>query len=261
MLDFHNHLMPGVDDGAANIEESREGLSAMMSQGIAEIITTPHLRGSSTRKPADLRRALEVFDESWSTLLKLKDEEFNSLRLERGVELMLDVPNPDLSDPRVRLAGSSFALVEFPFMSVPPNSSAAIRNMTQNGWRPIIAHPERYNGMGSSMELVEEWRMAGAGIQVNAGSLAGQYGATARAIAWALLEHGLADYLSSDYHSRGRCSIEAAGNLMKDSGSAEQYELLMSVNPRRILDDALPFTVPALKARQPPLWKRLTGWR
>ncbi|MEO5902695.1 MAG: CpsB/CapC family capsule biosynthesis tyrosine phosphatase [Gemmatimonadaceae bacterium] len=261
MLDFHNHLMPGVDDGAANIEESREGLSALTSQGVTEIITTPHLRGSFTRKPADLARALEVFDESWTTLLKLRDEEFNSLRLERGVELMLDVPNPDLSDSRVRLAGSSFALVEFPFMGLPPNSSAAIRDMTQKGWRPIIAHPERYNGMGLRMELVEEWRVSGAGIQVNAGSLAGQYGATARSIGWALIEHGLADYLCSDYHSRGRCSIEAAGKLMENSGGAEHYYLLTSVNPRRILDDALPLTVPALKVKHPPLWKRLTAWR
>ncbi len=261
MLDFHNHLMPAVDDGAANIEESREGLSAMMGQGITEIITTPHLRGSFTRKPADLARALKVFDESWATLLKLRDEEFNPLRLERGVELMLDVPNPDLSDPRLRLAGSSFALVEFPFMSVPPNSSAAIRDMTRNGWRPIIAHPERYNGMGSRMDLVEEWRAYGSGIQVNAGSLAGQYGATARAIGWALIEHGLADYLGSDYHSRGRCSVGAAGKLMKGSGGAEQYELLTSVNPKRILDDALPLMVPALKAKQPSLWKRLIVWR
>jgi protein-tyrosine phosphatase len=261
MLDFHNHLMPGVDDGAANIEESREGLSVLMSHGVTEIITTPHLRGSFTRKPADLTTALDLFDDSWATLLELKEREFSSLRLERGVELMLDVPNPDLSDPRVRLAGSSFALVEFPFMSLPPNSSAAIREMMHDGWRPIIAHPERYNGMASRMELVEDWRMSGAGIQVNAGSLAGQYGATARAIGWTLIEHGLADYLCSDYHSRGRCSIEAAGKLMKESGGAEQYELLTSVNPKRILDDALPVMVPPLKAKQPPLWKRLIVWR
>ncbi|HEX2723081.1 MAG TPA: CpsB/CapC family capsule biosynthesis tyrosine phosphatase [Gemmatimonadaceae bacterium] len=261
MLDFHNHLMPGVDDGAEDIHESREGLTVLRNQGVDTVITTPHLRGSLTLQRAELSRAFNAMDASWAELAQLGTADFSSIRLERGVELMLDVPRPDLSDERLRLAGTSFVLVEFPFMSLPPNSTMAIREMSQNGWTPIIAHPERYASMASNLELIEDWRIVGAAIQVNAGSLGGHYGPSPRRIAWELIESGLADYLCSDYHSRGRCPVAEAARLLKAAGGSEQHELLTSINPSRILADEQPLAVPPLETRQGSFWKKLIPWQ
>jgi len=133
MLDFHNHLMPAVDDGAVDIDESRAGLQTLQAHGVTGIITTPHLRASLTLRPRDLAGFLGVLDGAWSSRTSLAAAEFPDLHLERGVELMLDVPNPNLDDARLRLAGTSYVLAEFPSMTVPPHSTLAIRNLRQSG--------------------------------------------------------------------------------------------------------------------------------
>ena len=71
MLDFHNHLMPGVDDGARDIDESRSGLATMAEQGITTIVTTPHIRGSMTHRPRDLDRYLGELDAAFESLSTL----------------------------------------------------------------------------------------------------------------------------------------------------------------------------------------------
>ena len=90
--------MPGVDDGAANIAESRAGLLAMAEQGITTIITTPHIRASQTHRSEELYRYLTKLDAAFASLRELATQEFPMLRVERGVEMMLDVPSPMLID-------------------------------------------------------------------------------------------------------------------------------------------------------------------
>jgi protein-tyrosine phosphatase len=70
---------------------------------------------------------------------------------------------------------------------------------------PILAHPERHVNIEQQLGLVEHWRDAGAFMQINAGSIVGNYGSRAKKIAWTILEAGHADYMCSDYHSRGKC--------------------------------------------------------
>ncbi len=261
MLDFHNHLMPAVDDGAGDISESRAGLETLRNQGIREVITTPHLRGSLTLRPRDLAGFLGILDEAWESLVTLAAEEFPDLRVERGVELMLDVPNPKLDDPRLRLAGTSYVLVEFPAFTVPPHSTLAIRDLRQNGWTPIIAHPERYSNMPGSYDLVADWRDAGALIQVNSGSILGYYGPAAKRLAWTILEAGYVDYLSSDYHSRGKCAVAECAVLMKSKGGVALHRSLTDTNPRRLLRDEGPLPVPSFETGVSPFWRRVLPWR
>jgi protein-tyrosine phosphatase len=257
MLDFHSHLIPGVDDGAADIDESRSGIATMVEQGVRTIVTTPHIRGSLTVRPGDLDRYLGDLDKAFDALVKLGEQEFPDVRLERGVEIMLDIPGPVLDDERLRLAGSRYALFEFPYMNIPPNSTLAIREVTSKGVVPVIAHPERYSNMSSYLELVESWKDAGACIQVNSGSLVGQYGATAKRISWHILENGWADFLSSDFHSRGRCSISAAASALLERGGAAQLRALTVTNPEHMLrsEDLVP--VEPLEEVQLGFWKKV----
>jgi protein-tyrosine phosphatase len=261
MLDFHNHLMPGVDDGAADLDESRQGLATLQSQGVREIITTPHFQASYVGRPRDLAHYLDAIDAAWEKLTALSIAEFPNLRVERGVEVALDIPHPRIEDPRLRLAGTSFVLVEFPFMSIPPNSTLAIRELVSSGVNPIIAHPERYSGIGTNLDLVESWRGAGARIQVNSGSLLGYYGSNPKRLAWWILEHGFADYLASDYHSRGKCAVAECATLLTERGGEAVHRTLTTTNPRRLLLDQAPLPVPALEVVETPLWKRVLPWR
>lgn len=184
MIDFHNHLIPAVDDGAADLADSRSGLATMVDQGATTIIATPHFRGSVAARARDRNAYLGVVDKAWDQLLELASRDFPKLRLGRGAEVMLDVPSPDLSDSRLRLNGTSFVLCEFPFMRIPPHSIRAIGALAENGVRPIIAHPERYSNMAGNFQLLDDWKSAGAFFQINCGSITGQYGAAAKRIAW-----------------------------------------------------------------------------
>jgi protein-tyrosine phosphatase len=257
MIDFHNHLIPAVDDGAADLSESRAGMAAMVEQGATTIIATPHFLGSMAARARDRNAYLAVVDKAWDQLSDLAKNEFPKVRLERGAEVMLDVPSPDLSDSRLRLAGTSFVLCEFPFMRIPPHSIRAIATLVENGVKPIVAHPERYSNMMGNFALLDDWKAAGAFLQINCGSLTGQYGAAAKRIGWDLVRRGVADYLSSDYHARGKCQIADCAAALTDADGRNQLRALSVTNPQRMLRGETPLPVEPLGTRRPQLWRRL----
>lgn len=254
MIDFHNHLMPGVDDGAENLDESRAALTVMREQGFQTIITTPHIRASLLARPAELAEYLERVDRAWHELTELASAEFPTMRVERGFEVMLDVPRPNFSDPLFRLAGTRFVLVEFPFLAIPLNSAQALLDITLAGYVPIVAHPERYANVAQDLATVAAWRQVGGMLQVNAGSLVGQYGQQATEIAWTLLKRGWADYLCSDYHAHGKCATDAAREAILDATGEAQCELLTETNAARLLRGVTPESVSPLPAR------KVSGW-
>jgi protein-tyrosine phosphatase len=256
--DFHSHLVPGVDDGARTLDDALEGVERMVAAGIRKIITTPHLDGSLTLDPQAFAERMAQMDGAWETIVRAVDERFPEVDFRRGHELMLDVPDPDLGDPRIRLGGSSFVLVEWPRLQLPPGTTDVIRRLRHSGVRPVIAHPERYVGFDRGLDLVREWRRAGAFLQMNYGSLVGRYGPEARELSFRLLRRGWADYLSTDFHGRPHLKLlrrEAVAKLA-ELGADEQVTLLTVTNPQRIFRDEEPLPVPALLT-QPNLWSRL----
>jgi protein-tyrosine phosphatase len=256
MIDLHNHLIPGVDDGASTLDESRAALRAFASQGIDTIVVTPHFNGSLTLKPTAAEARLAELDAGWAKLSAMAAAEFPNLTLGRGVEMLADTPTPDLSDGRLRLAGSDFALIEFPGMSIPPKSTEFVSRLVAGGWRVVIAHPERYYGMERGIERAGEWRRAGALLQINAGSIVGKYGPAPRIAAFELLARGWADYMGSDYHARGTLHTRAACELLKETNAEEQVVLLTELNPRRLLAGEAPWPVRPV-IRKPGFFERI----
>ncbi len=264
---FHNHLIPGVDDGARDADFSAGALAAYRREGVHQVITTPHFMGSLTHQPDALAARLSEFDAGWETLRDLAATDaatFGSpIRLERGAEVMLDVPDPKLDDPRIRLAGTNYVLVEYPALQLPPvNAAMALGIIRREGWIPVLAHPERYRNLDSLAPL-GEFIAAGALLQVNAGSLFGDYGSKAQARAQEILSHGLASFVCSDYHARGEPGIARFAAALAQAGFGEQAELLLAVNPGRILTGEPIMKVPAMvappKAEPDPWWKRMLG--
>jgi protein-tyrosine phosphatase len=258
LIDFHSHLVPGADDGAADRDEARAALAALATQGVHTAIVTPHLRGSVTERPDALRARMDEMDALWEELRALAAAEFPALRLERGAEVMLDSAAPLFADPRTRLAATPFVLVEFPRMMVPAHAEQILAHVLGSGWTPVVAHPERYGNLHAELRDAEAWRRMGAHLQVNAGSLLGRYGADAQGRAWRLVRLGWADYLSSDYHARGRLALAGARDALASRGGHEQAALLLETNAARLLAGEPPLPVPPL-APPAPLWKRLLG--
>jgi protein-tyrosine phosphatase len=252
-VDLHNHLMPGVDDGAQSEAEAIEALVRFKEQGVTKVVATPHLEGSLTVTDR-LAQRLDSFDTAFE-MLKTCAERVGGVRVERGVELLLDLPEPNLDDPRVRLGGGQFFLMEFPFMAVPPHSTRVIRALCSTSYVPIIAHPERYRGIRGQLDIAAQWKESGALLQVNSGSVLGKYGNEVREAALELLARGLADYICSDYHARGEPSVRECRDLI-ESQAAEQAFLLMQTNPERMLQGQRPIPVGPVNFKR-GLWGRM----
>ncbi len=249
LTDLHSHLVPGVDDGATTLEEALEGVGRMVALGIRTIVTTPHLDGSLTSDPEALAVRLSEVDHAFEALRSAAARLHPELVLRRGHEVRLDRPDPDLSDPRLRLGGSDTVLIEWPGFLIPPETPSVLRNLASQGVRPLIAHPERYRGYDPAFTLVRRWKEAGALLQVNFGSLAGRYGHVPRVEAFRLLELGLVDCLSSDFHGRPhlRLYVEEARAMFDELNGAVSWDILTGENPRRIAIGEDPMAVPPLE--------------
>jgi protein-tyrosine phosphatase len=258
--DLHSHLVPGVDDGSRTLEEGRTGLIKLLRSGVRRVVTTPHFDASLTRELALMEERLAEIDRGWESLKAMSSSEFPDLELRRGQEVMLDIPDPDLSDPRLFLAETPYVLVEWPGLRVPPSTVPVLARFREAGIKPIIAHPERYRGLDKDMYLPGEWKAEGALLQVNYGSLLGRYGDLPRKRALTLLARGWADLLASDFHGRAHLSpnlLEAKAVLFEAGGGA-QFGLLAGMNPTRILRGEDPVRVPPLPIR-PGVLQRLRG--
>ena len=256
LVDIHNHLIPGVDDGARRPEEALAALKAMRDQGVHRLIATPHLDAGITVRPEAFADRMAAIDSGWATLQEVA-QQVPEVEIARGHEIMLDVPGVTLEDPRVRLAAGTCVLVEFPRLQVPPASAGALYRIRGEGYLPIVAHPERYVNVDvERLDMVDEWRRMGARIIVNAGSLLGGFGAGARATTVAMLQQGWVDMVGSDYHARpGRpLLLEKAYEQLAEWGGEEQARLLLSVNPGLVMDGEEPLAVTPLEQ---PRWRRL----
>jgi len=259
LVDIHSHLVPNVDDGARDVRAVIAGVARMKALGIRRIVTTPHLQGSLTHEPSKLKTRLGAVTEAFDEAAGALSERHPDVEYLRGHEVLVDVPEPDLSDPRVRMAGTSFVLLEWPRLSIPPGTDRVLRRIRDQGYRPIVAHPERYAGIADRDDVARLWKDSGAYLQVNYGSLSGRYGKHAREYAFWLLEEGLADYMASDFHGHASLSIyrAEAAELLEQREAFAALDLLGRTNPARLLDDVEPLPVPALPDE--PLLGRIKG--
>ena len=124
--DIHSHLVPGVDDGARALEDTLASVERMVRLGIRKILTTPHLNGSVTRNEEAIEARLSEVDEAFDRAALAVRADFPEVDFKRGHEVMLDIPDVDFSDARVRLAGTSFVLIEWPRLHVPPGTSKVL---------------------------------------------------------------------------------------------------------------------------------------
>lgn len=258
LADIHNHLVPDVDDGARDLDDVLASVERMTREGIRKIITTPHLEGSLTLESARLAERLDEVDAAFDTAVRAVGQSFPEVEFRRGHEVMLDVPDVDFSDPRTRLAGTRFILVEWPRLHLPPGTQPVLRRIREEGFLPIVAHPERY--IGVDLNVARGWREAGAYLQVNYGSFDGRYGAEARTFALRLLRRGWADYLASDYHARPERKLykAEAWERIESLDGGEALAHLCVTNPGRIFRDEEPLPVPMLPVER-GFWAKVKG--
>lgn len=254
-VDFHCHVLPAIDDGARDPEQSRAAMRAFGAAGAAAVVATPHFDASLVDQPERFDGRMARIDDAFAALQAWSRVHVPALALHRGVELKLDVPEPCADDARLRLAGGPFVLVEFPGLTVPVQSVRPLSHLRAMGYWPILAHPERYGGFDSGLRHARAWKDAGALLQVNAGSILGAYGPEAQRNADALLVEGLADYVCSDYHGRREiATAELLANVSPDEYGLQ--DVLVRVNPQRMLEGEGPLPVAPVQRRR--WWQQVT---
>lgn len=257
MIDFHCHILPGLDDGARSFDESLEMASIAQSDGIKEIVCTPHIKkGYATP-------TLKAIAEAVQELQSLLQSKRIDIRLYSAAEVALERNLADLVDcGEIPTIGGAerFILLELPWERIPRYTSTVISELISSGVTPIIAHLERYYQVIVDPALAWEFVEAGALVQVNSGSITGMFGYDAQVTARILVSHGLVHVIGSDAHSSGRRSpkMSAARDLVKDMVGEEQADKMFRLNASEILAGRLPKKEAprAYKDSKPGSWRR-----
>jgi protein-tyrosine phosphatase len=192
-VDMHSHVLPGIDDGAQTPEESIVLIKSMIELGIKKIIATPHVMIDYYRNtPETINNALSILKEA---LVK----EGIDIVVEAAAEHYFDETFDErVEQDNLMTMGDKQVLFELSFISKPPNLIEVVQKLIKKGYRPILAHPERYPYMTvDELRMIRSW---GCRLQLNTISLVGYYGSETRKIAEALVDHELIDFISSDMH-------------------------------------------------------------
>lgn len=193
MVDMHSHILPGIDDGAQTPEESIVLIRKMMELGIKKIIATPHIMIDYYRNDHEsIGNALAILKaELVKQQIDIEIEAAAEHYFDEGFEQRID-------DGKLLIMGNKYVLFEFSFLAQPPNSISVIKKMLDLGYKPILAHPERYNYM--DIDQLRQLRMMGCNLQLNTISLTGYYGKTTKKLAEDMIDNQLVDFISSDMH-------------------------------------------------------------
>lgn len=207
MVDMHSHVLPGIDDGAQTPEESIVLIKKMMELGIKKIVATPHVMIDYYRNDNEsISNALAILKE------ELKNQDID-IEVSAAAEHYFDESFEKRIDDRlVFTMGDNYVLFEISFISQPPNLIQIIQKMLDMGYKPILAHPERYNYM--DVEQLKQIRMMGCNLQLNTISLTGYYGKPTKTLAEELVDNQMIDFISSDmHHPRHAQALEDALKL------------------------------------------------
>jgi protein-tyrosine phosphatase len=233
VIDLHNHILPALDDGAADIAESMEIARQFVAEGVSAIAATPHLNPTA-QMPVDRR----MVEQRLALVCGALDREGIPLEVVRGNEVYL-VPEvmPLLKRGRVCSLGESSAiLVELPFEVRPLYLDDLVFQIQLAGHNLILAHPERYRFVQRDPLSLRPLVDRDVALQVTAPALLGEYGGTARQTAETLLQEGLVALGASDRHHPGP---ERSLKLMYDRIATLTDEgladLILRENPRRVL--------------------------
>ncbi|MFT7589011.1 MAG: protein-tyrosine phosphatase [Limisphaerales bacterium] len=196
-VDMHSHILPGIDDGARDINESLEMIESLINQGFKKLIATPHVMGDFYRNtPKTIGNALEQVRQA------VKKEGLN-IEIQAAAEYYIDDSFWSVieSGKALTLPGN-YLLFELSFMNKPVNLEDTVWRIQSAGYTPVLAHPERYPYMYEDGNIDQYKKLVDRGVllQVNLRSFAGGHSEISQKIARALVDEGLVDLLGTDMH-------------------------------------------------------------
>jgi protein-tyrosine phosphatase len=242
MIDLHNHILPGVDDGAADVSVAIAMAKMAVEEGTTDLACTPHiLPGLYHNRGNSIQRAVEE-------LRQVLVREDIPLNLVTGADVHL-VPDlvAGLREGRLlTLAGSRYVLIEPPRHVYPGRLVDALFGLTVAGYVPILTHPERLAWINTHYAEILRLFDGGVWMQITAASLLGKFGKRAQYWSERMLDEGRVHILASDAHdvTKRPVNLRAGRDAAALRLGEEEAEHLVSTRPRGILANELPSALP-----------------
>ena len=200
MIDLHNHLLPGIDDGAPDLDTALQLAEIAVADGTTHLVCTPHIHpGRYENTPETINQALAIFQKG---LLEhnIPLQVAAAAEVRFGMELMIGVKSKSI--PFLgQWQGKDVLLLEFPHGEIPFGAERLTSWLLQHNVIPMIAHPERNKGLMREPGKLKPFIEQGCLLQVTAGSVAGHFGEVAQDLAIELLEKNWVTILASDAHN------------------------------------------------------------
>ena len=259
MIDLHCHILPGIDDGAENIEESVTMSNIAYRDGIRTIVATPHTMNG-------------VFINEREYILE-KVNKLQKVLIAKKIDILV-IPGADvhinynllelIRDGKAMTINNNgkYILLEFPHHQVPPKISEFVFKLKLNKVIPIFTHPERNIAIQKDLNIIFRLVELGALTQITASSLIGEFGPVASKCAVEMLKNNLAHIIASDAHSSRFRSPVLSHSLIKASQiTGEKWaEAMVTTIPRAIIAgeniDDLPLPIIPKKS----ILKKIFGW-
>lgn len=242
VIDLHCHILPGIDDGAADLSVSLAMARASVEQGVTVIACTPHIL------PGLYHNTGPAIREATQQLQAIFVQEGIPLQLATGADAHMA---PDFiaglrSGHLLSIANSRYVLVEPPHHTAPPQLEDFFFNLVVAGYVPVLTHPERLSWVPSRHETIQRMVRAGVWMQITAGSFAGAFGRDALYWAERLLDNGCVHLIASDAHDAKRRppNLAVGREFVAKRVGAEEAERLVLTRPLGILKDQPPSSLP-----------------
>ena len=236
LFDIHCHIVPSVDDGASSAEEAYKMLQMEYRQGVRNIIATPHYRLQMFETP------IETVEHQFLVLRQLARKVAPDLHVYLGCEFHSNMEMVEMlrSGEVHTMVGSRYVLTEFSGSTKASYIRERLYSLLSHGYKPIVAHIERYECMRKDIGFVEEMADLGALMQVNADSIIGKDGFGTKRYCKKLMNQDLLSFVGSDCHgTKERISRigEAYDYVSKKEGDSYANQLFIR-NPQKIIADA-----------------------
>lgn len=218
VTDMHSHFIPGIDDGAQTIEDSIALIRAMKDMGFTSLVTTPHIKFDH------YPNTTETIQNGLRQLHQALKENNIDIPIKAAAEYYIDDHFMQLleSEPLLTIRNNE-VLVELSFMFEPLNFFNTLFKIQTKGYKPILAHPERYTFYHDKKEIYEQLKDRGVMLQLNTIALTGYYGKSVKDIAEYLLEKRLYDYCGSDMHHLRHADQLRKALSIKTFNTFQQY--------------------------------------
>jgi len=198
IIDIHNHILPGIDDGASNVDESILLLKKFKDLGVTNFIATPHVMNDYyPNTPETIGNALNLLKEQIG-----KDPSIKEIIINAAAEYMMDHTFLEIvNDQQLLALKGKYVLVEMSYFQAPINLNEILFQLQTKGYKPVLAHPERYAYYhASDLRKYEDLKNRGCLFQLNTLSLTPHYGKNMQKTAIKLLEAGMYNFIGSDTH-------------------------------------------------------------